>query len=115
MAKLGGNQIAALTKEQVSQGLDEAKIAAFTASRMRYFVPTQISVMTKEEVNAMSLDTMKTLYDPHLRALTVTQLSNLSEDKIGWLFSKKLEITGFTEAQKNAIVARKTDLENGPP
>mgnify|MGYP000474366432 CR=1 FL=1 len=71
--------------------------------------------MTNSEVNAMSLDTMKTLYDPHLRALTEAHFSELSEEKIDWLISKKLQITGFTEEQKTAILARKTELEDGPP
>jgi uncharacterized delta-60 repeat protein len=58
---------------------------------------------------------MKTLYDPHLRAFTVDQLSHLSEDKIDWLIGKKLQITRFTELQKDAILARKAFFVNSAP
>lgn len=115
VANLGGTQIAAMTKEQISQGLDPAKIGALSASRVRYFTPTQISALTNPEVAAISLDTMKTLYDPHLRAFTVDQLSHLSEDKIDWLIGKKLQTTGFTALQKDAILARKASFPNAAP
>ena len=112
VANLGGTQIAAMTKEQISQGLDPAKIGALSASRLRYFNPSQISALTNPEVAAISLSTMKTLYDPHLRAFTVDQLSHLSEDKIDWLINKKLQITGCTQEQKSAILARKAAFAN---
>ncbi|NBS98617.1 MAG: hypothetical protein EBT08_21100, partial [Betaproteobacteria bacterium] len=115
VANLGGTQIAAMTKEQISQGLDPAKIGALSASRMRYFNPSQISALTNPEVAAISLDTMKTLYDPHLRAFTVDQLSHLSEDKIDWLIGKKLKTTGFTALQKDAILTRKASFSNAAP
>ena len=115
VANLGGNQLAAMTKEQISQGLDPAKIGALSASRMRYFNPSQISALTNPEVAAISLSAMKTLYDPHLRAFTVDQLSNLSEDKIDWLINKKLQITGFTALQKDAILGRKASFSNAAP
>ena len=112
VANLGGNQIAAMTREQISQGLDAAKIGALSASRVRYFNPTQISAMTNSEVAAISLRTMRMMYDRQLRGLTVNQLSHLSEDKIDWLVNKRPQITGFTQAQKSAILARKAAFDN---
>jgi hypothetical protein len=115
VANMGGNQLAAMTNEQISQGLDPAKIGALSASRVRYFNPSQISALTNPEVAAISLSTMKTLYDPHLRAFTVDQLSHLSEDKIDWLINKKLQLIGFTDAQKSAILTRKAfGIHDGP-
>ena len=111
IANIGGNQIAAMTADQISKGLDAAKVGALSASRMRYFKPTQISAMTHNEVNAMSLDTTKTLYDAQLRAFTGDQLAHLSEEKIGWLVGKKPNF-GFTAQQKDAILARKTAFDD---
>jgi hypothetical protein len=111
IANIGGNQIAAMTADQISKGLDAAKVGALSASRMRYFKPTQISAMTHNEVNAMSLDTTKTLYDTQLRAFTGDQLAHLSEEKIDWLVGKKPNF-GFTTQQKDAILARKTAFDD---
>jgi len=115
VANLGGNQLAAMTREQISMGLDAAKIAALSANQVRYFSARQISALTNPEVAAISLSTMKTLYDPHLRAFTVDQLSQLSKEKIDWIVDKKLQITGFSAQQKDAILARKLAVENNSP
>ena len=109
-----GDQLASLTREQIRQGLDAAKMGALSASRVRAFSGGQFSAMTNEEIDAFSLDTMKTLYDRHLNAFTVHQLSSLTEEKIDWLINKKLNI-GFTGQQKDAIFARKAFFANVGP
>jgi len=114
VSSLDGNQIASLTKDQISRGFDAAKIGALSASRVRFLNSGQIGAMTNAEVDALSLNTMKALYDRHLNAFTVPQLSSLSEEKIDWLISKKLN-TGFTAQQKDAIFARKAFFADAAP
>jgi uncharacterized delta-60 repeat protein len=114
VTNLSGDQLASLTREQISRGFNAAKIGALSASRVRAFNGGQFSAMTNAEVAALSLDTMKTLYDRHLNAFTVPQLSSLTEEKIDWLISKKLNI-GFTAQQKDAIFTRKAFFADAAP
>jgi hypothetical protein len=102
---LSGQQLGALTKQQIATGLDGRKIGLLSTDQVKSFNKVQIQALTKPEVAALSVADLTALTNTQLTAFRVDQLASFTNAQITWVHENKLD-AGFAKGLLNKINER---------
>ena len=102
---LSGQQLGALTAQQIATGLDSRKIGLLSAEQVKGFNKTQIQALTQPQVAALSVADLTALTNTQLTSFKVDQLGSFTKAQITWVYDNKLD-AGFAKGQLNKIAER---------
>jgi hypothetical protein len=114
VTNLSGQQLGALTKQQIATGLDGRKIGLLSADQVKGFNKVQIQALTYPQVAALSVEDLMALSNTQLTAFKLDQISNFTNAQITWVHDNKID-AGFTKGQLNKINERYAANPPPPP
>jgi hypothetical protein len=105
VTNLSGQQLGALTKQQIATGLDGRKIGLLSTDQVKGFNKVQIQALTQPQVAALSVEDLAGLSNTQLTSFRGDQLASFTNAQITWVHDNKLD-AGFAKAQLNKINER---------